>query len=234
MFFDCFAGGTGAGIDRDGVNTGAAQMNLESNIADCETNEMVNPMLYLWRREALDSGGAGEHRGGAGLSFCQVAHNTPSLVVGNIGQGGQASTTPSLGGAYPACSTETITVRGVDTREKLSKGEVPYSMDEIKNMFPDFQEQPPQSPCAPHPAGSIWAVDGQVAGGGVGDPIDRNPNLVKADIEDHYVSERAALEVYCVVMDPKTKEVDLKATSALRDKTREERKARAKLWKEEK
>jgi len=235
MFFDCFAGGTGAGIDRDGVNTGAAEMNLESNVADVETNEMVNPMMYLWRREAKDSGGDGMYRGGAGFSFCQVAHNTPAMVVGHIGQGSQVSTTPSMCGAYPACSTKTITARNVNSFERFAKGEVPYSLEDIYKMFPDaVQEMPPQSPSAPHPDGSIWAVDGEVAGGGIGDPLERDPKLVKIDLEDGYISERTAFEVYNVVLHPKTGEIDYEATKAARNKVREERKARAKLWREEK
>jgi N-methylhydantoinase B len=235
MFFDCFAGGTGAGIDRDGVNTGAAEMNLESNIADCETNEMVAPVMYLWRREAKDSGGAGEYRGGAGLSFCQVAHNTPGMVVGNIGMGSEASTTPSMCGAYPACSTKTITARHINSKEKLGKGEVPYSIEDIYEMYTDaVREEPPQSPCEPHPDGSIWANDGQVAGGGMGDPIERDPELVKKDLEDGYISERAALEVYCVIIDSTTNEVNNEATKTAREKVRETRKSTGRIWKEEK
>jgi len=53
-------------------------------------------------------------------------------------------------------------------------------------------------------------------------------------LEDGYISESTALEVYCVVLHPKTGEVDYEATKAARNKVREERKARAKLWKEEK
>ncbi|OPY56621.1 MAG: Acetophenone carboxylase delta subunit [Pelotomaculum sp. PtaU1.Bin035] len=235
MFFDCFAGGTGAGVDRDGVNTGAAQMNMESNIADCETNEMVNPVMYLWRRESKDSGGPGMYRGGSGLSFCQVAHNTPALVFGQIGLGSEVSTTPSLCGGYPAGSVKVIAARHINSSERFAKGEVPYSLEDIYNMYSDdVQELPPQSPSAPHPEGSIWAVDSQVAGGGLGDPLDRDPALVKVDLEDGYISERAARELYCVVLDPKSGEVDYKATGAARNKVKEERRARGKVWKEEK
>jgi N-methylhydantoinase B len=235
MFFDCFAGGTGAGIDRDGVNTGAAEMNLESNVADVETNEMVTPVMYLWRRESMDSGGPGMYRGGAGLSYCQVAHNTPGLVVGNIGMGSQVSTTPSINGGYPACSTQTVTARGVNSMERFSKGEVPYSIEDIYAMYPEAtREMPPQSPAAPHPDGSIWAVDGQVAGGGIGDPIERDPELVQRDLIDGYISERTACEVHAVVLNIATQEVDYAATKVAREKVKEVRKANSKLWKEEK
>lgn len=233
MFFDCFAGGTGAGYNRDGVNTGAAEMNLESNVADCETNEMVNPVMYLWRRESKDSGGPGEYRGGAGISFCQVAHNTPAMVVGNIGLGAEVSTTPSMCGSYPASSTRTIVARNINSAEGFAKGEVPYSIDDVYRMYGEaVEEVAPQTPCAPHPQGSIWANDGQVAGGGIGDPLLRDPKAVSKDLIDGYISNRMALEVYCVVINPTTGEVDQEATKAAREKVRMDRKAKAKLWKE--
>ena len=138
-------------------------------------------------------------------------------------------------GAYPASSTKTITARGVNSLERFAKGEVPYSLEDVYSMYADaVQEMPPQSPSAPHPAGSIWAVDGQVAGGGIGDPLDRDPALVKNDLIDGYVSEKGAFEVYGVVLNTKNGEVDYEATRAARKKVKEKRKARAKLWKEEK
>jgi len=60
-------------------------------------------------------------------------------------------------------------------------------------------------------------------GGGYGDPLDRAPALVKRDILNEYVSLGKAKEDYGVVIDPRTLEVDLKATQELRDSMKKAR-----------
>jgi len=54
------------------------------------------------------------------------------------------------------------------------------------------------------------------AGGGYGDPLDRDPELVLGDVLDGYVSVQGAREDYGVVIDAQTLAVDLPATAALR------------------
>jgi N-methylhydantoinase B len=78
MFSEAWGSGTGAGIDRDGVDTGGLMMTVESCIADVEMSEQQNPFLYLWRREGVDIGGAGRWRGGSGLSLAIMALTTSS------------------------------------------------------------------------------------------------------------------------------------------------------------
>ncbi|HUB95662.1 MAG TPA: hypothetical protein VL993_07080, partial [Stellaceae bacterium] len=59
-------------------------------------------------------------------------------------------------------------------------------------------------------------------GGGWGDPLQRDPELVRWDVVEGYVSREAALADYGVVLDPKTLAVDEAATAS----TRAERQAR--------
>ena len=54
-------------------------------------------------------------------------------------------------------------------------------------------------------------------GGGVGDPAERDPAAVLDDVINEYVSVRAALETYKVVIDPDTLELDEERTAELRD-----------------
>jgi N-methylhydantoinase B len=53
-------------------------------------------------------------------------------------------------------------------------------------------------------------------GGGVGDPLDREIEKVQLDALNEYISIKTAKNIYGVVLDPKTFEVDGKATTALR------------------
>jgi len=59
-------------------------------------------------------------------------------------------------------------------------------------------------------------------GGGWGDPLEREPRRVLADVREGYVSARSAREDYGVVLTAEG-EVDDAATSALRRQLRSER-----------
>jgi len=53
-------------------------------------------------------------------------------------------------------------------------------------------------------------------GGGYGNPLERDPEMVEKDVLEGYVSIEAAKKDYGVVIDPKTMKVDTDATKRLR------------------
>jgi N-methylhydantoinase B/oxoprolinase/acetone carboxylase alpha subunit len=53
-------------------------------------------------------------------------------------------------------------------------------------------------------------------GAGVGAPEERDPEAVKMDVRNDLVSLKVAKEVYRVVLDPETLEIDHEATEVLR------------------
>ena len=53
-------------------------------------------------------------------------------------------------------------------------------------------------------------------GCGVGDPLDREIEIVRKDVLNEIVSPEKAREIYGVVMDPKTYEINEVATQKLR------------------
>src|SRR5262249_49925801 len=53
-------------------------------------------------------------------------------------------------------------------------------------------------------------------GAGVGDPHQRDPELVRADVVEEMVTLEAAERIYGVVLDPRTLTVDRERTAALR------------------
>jgi N-methylhydantoinase B len=55
-------------------------------------------------------------------------------------------------------------------------------------------------------------------GAGVGAPEERDPDAVKTDVKRELVSLKMAREVYKVVLNPETLEIDQDATRALRRK----------------
>jgi len=74
-------------------------------------------------------------------------------------------------------------------------------------------------------------VLGLPGGGGFGDPLTRDPELVRADVLDGYVSRERALEAYGVVLEGAPDRVDgalhvdLSATQRLRAQLAEHREA---------
>jgi N-methylhydantoinase B len=62
-------------------------------------------------------------------------------------------------------------------------------------------------------------------GGGFGDPLERNAELVARDVADGMVSMQAAARDYGVIVDPITFKVDAEATAKLRDEPRSKRQA---------
>jgi N-methylhydantoinase B len=62
-------------------------------------------------------------------------------------------------------------------------------------------------------------------GGGWGDPLERDPELVASDIREGYIIENSAAD-FGVVWNPTTKAVDVRATETLRNRLRAERKSK--------
>jgi N-methylhydantoinase B len=63
--------------------------------------------------------------------------------------------------------------------------------------------------------GDVVTMDA-AGGGGFGDPLEREPELVENDVADGYVSVESAKEDYGVVIDPETLKIDGNATDTLR------------------
>jgi N-methylhydantoinase B len=53
-------------------------------------------------------------------------------------------------------------------------------------------------------------------GGGCGNPLERDPEMVESDLIEGYVSIEAVKKDYGVVIDPKTLKVDVEETKKLR------------------
>lgn len=219
MLCDSMAGGLGAKVDGDGVDTGGVNCIPMGRVADVEINEFSFPMLYLWRREEVDSGGPGEYRGGVGASSCFVPHDSPiggvHLVVSATGKAvPQAS---GLSGGYPAATQWDVLMRGTDVREQFARGRIPQSFDAIggvDELMPVHHETDMGDT-------DVYFTHWQ-GGGGVGDPLRRAPERVAADVADGSVSRLAAETVYGIVFDD-AGNADPTATDERRAQLRRER-----------
>jgi len=223
MLCDAMAGGLGAKIDGDGVDTGGTNCIPMGRVADVEINEFSFPMLYLWRREEVDSGGPGRYRGGVGASSCFIPYDSPAggvhLVVSANGKA--VPQAPGLSGGYPAATQWDVLVRDASVREQLAAGRIPQRLDELGGQAHTLP---------PHLETDLGDRDVYFThwqgAGGIGDPLLREPEQVARDVTLGKVSARSAHEVYGVLLTGSpggTAEVDQVGTEQLRHRLRLER-----------
>ena len=221
MLMDPFAAGCGAGFDRDGIDSGGCQMTPESDCADAETYESAGPILYIFRKHRRDSAGPGKFRGGSGLEIAHMVHNTPGIYFAQHAYGEKTNPTLGIWGGYPAGSMlQAFLEDGEKVIEKLHAGKVPGTIEE--GMEIEGSQKMPlfYGRMATEGMTGLVIVGG---GGGYGDPLERDPRKVREDVESYIHSFPVAREVYGVVMDEKTCQIDEKATRKKRERIRKKR-----------
>lgn len=219
MLCDPMAGGLGARVDQDGVDTGGLNCIPMGRIADVEINEFSFPMLYLWRRQETDSGGPGRFRGGLGGSSCFIPHDSPiegvHLVVSAPGKA--VPLAPGLAGGYPAATSYDVLIRGANVRAMLVEGRIPGSLDEIDGKHEILP---------PHIETDMGASDVYYThwqgGGGYGDPLRRDADKVARDLASFLISPAAASDIYGVTVKADGA-LDVDATEKRRDELRRAR-----------
>jgi N-methylhydantoinase B len=225
LFTDSMAGGWGARSFKDGIDTGGHMAPIRGQAPTVERQEEAMPILYMYRREQADSGGAGKHRGGVGASICWKPHD-----AGGPGEDVPMEVTlasfgvafPGIhgicGGKSPASNVYKL-IRDAPIDEALEAGDVPEDIEELGE--PDLL--PPKD--TTHQAANDVLHVRWGGGVGYGDPLQRDPERVRDDVAKGYVSETSAREDYGVVLtgDGVDVRVDQAATEELRAETREER-----------
>jgi len=222
---DTNAGGLGARVDQDGVDSGGQVAITMASIPGVEMPELMNPLIYLWRREETDSGGPGRFRGGVGASICVVPHGTDERMAMVISGSGKAvNMNPGLAGGYPGNSQLDLAVRGSNIRALMSRGILPGAIDELSGEL-EYLPSHKESHFDPNDVYyQFWQ-----AGGGYLDPILREPERVLHDIVELRVSLEAARSIYGVALVPGSLAIDAAETARLRAAIREERRRRAGL-----
>ncbi|WP_434447344.1 hydantoinase B/oxoprolinase family protein [Lentzea sp. E54] len=223
--FDVMAGGYGAQVHHDGVDTGGRLIIPSARAPDVEMTEYLYPLIALWRREQIDSGGPGRQRGGMSGSVCYVQHpdqsGRMSLVVS--GNGKVANQNVGLAGGYPGNSQLDLVVRGIDGPQLARAASIPGGLDELGGQV---EVLPCEGESDLGPGDALYLH--WQAGGGYGDPLLRPADSVAEDVQQARVSAEAARDVYGVVLlDDGV--VDLFATEAARESLRHRRATEAGL-----
>jgi N-methylhydantoinase B len=158
---------------------------------DYEMFEQQTPHVLVRHEYLCDSAGPGRWRGGLGVeTIFEIGADDTQLVI--FGDGDVEPAFGLHGGGDG--SLNSIELRFPDGSER-----VPLSLDLIPGV----------------PKGTVYR---QLAGGGggYGDPRERPAELVAREVRNGVVSPQVARDVYGVVLDEKTGEIDQGATSLLR------------------
>jgi N-methylhydantoinase B len=214
----------GAAPHRDGVNTGG-HMNIPSaGITDIERIEMQYPFLYFTRSHNPDGSGFGQYRGGLGSYRIYLIYGSKDCSVDYKPYGGVAQGGFGLCGGYPTGigATRVMIEAGLAMLDRVRSGDHPTGQamragEWGKSFLPAGVPER-----VPLPEGSLL-VDYVAGGGGFGDPIDRDPQLVLKDFGRGWVSREIAERIYGVVISRDGRAVDAGATNASRSEIRQAR-----------
>lgn len=221
---DSLNGAIGAFPWRDGVDTGGAWWWPRSKSGNAEEWETALPIMYLYRKERIDSGGPGRWRGGNGMEAAIMPHKTDDLSCLIISTDPAINTTPGLAGGMPGHSGDYKFTAGTDLREQLAAGRMPDGPEELEELIGDWPRLSPKAFEKVTPADVIGIS--YSAGGGFGDPLDRPVESVAADVVAHRITAGSAREHYGVVLTD-SGDGDGPASEALRADVRAGRLARA-------
>ena len=186
--FGPLGGGWGAKQSEDGISATVCINDGDTHNSPNEQTEAKFPLVVESYQLVPDSGGAGLHRGGLGVERV-VRARTPVTMNTQIER---AHCKPwGLGGGLSGAGNEVALRLG----------------GKWKTDFPNAKVL-----VAALKAGDAFRTRSG-GGGGYGSPLARPPELVLEDVRQGYVSIAAAAELYGVVIDAETLEIDEEATN---------------------
>jgi N-methylhydantoinase B len=221
---DVVAGALGAFPDRDGVDIGGAWWWPNNPSGNTEEWEDALPMLYLYRRERVGSGGPGRWRGGNSLETAIVLHKTDEMIVQLVSLDNAINCALGLGGGLPAHPGDYRFRADVLGRDRLAAGVLPGSPAELERDVGELNRLFAKEITVMHP-GDVFVAQ-YCGGGGFGDPLTRIPELVAADVRSAAITAGDAESLYGVVLDG-TGEADGPLTAERRRQMRADRLAAA-------
>jgi N-methylhydantoinase B len=201
---DSFACGSGARAFGDGVDTSGPTYSPLSMVLNVELIEQWYPILYLYRKEDRDSGGAGRWRGGNGLRSAITPYRarSMSIITNTGGQGVTTQNAPGLFGGHPAPAGHYTIRRQTDLHARMQSRLVPGSIEDLHAA--ETLRLRAKSNGTSLEAGDVFEVR-IGGGGGYADPLERDPAHVARDVALGAVSPEAAATIYGVALSPEGK-----------------------------
>jgi N-methylhydantoinase B len=189
----------GGGMGASSTNDGYYDYIFPANGANTpiEILESDTPLIVETREVLTDSGGPGRMKGGLGRRVVFRVPDDEYAPIPPVNLGIQS-------GRYRYSPEGLFGGKDGSRAQFLINGEPgnPYGLSQLR-------------------PGDVVIMDA-AGGGGYGDPLERDPELVEKDAADGYVSIESAKEDYGVVINPQTMKADWGATEKLRESLKKE------------
>lgn len=210
--------GGGAYVHRDGLSPQGHRHMPAVRLQNVESNEQVAPILYLYRKMVPDTGGAGRNRGGTSLGTGYVLHGVDHMELRMACHGYESPTAFGIFGGMPGACNMRRFRRGAGAAAIIDGGAIPRETAALGGEILTL----PAKMIAPEvfTADDIYEMSPS-AGAGWGDPLDREPSQVLADVLGGDVSAHAAASIYGVIVTGKA--LDMPATTEARAAIRQKR-----------
>ncbi|MDQ6730548.1 MAG: hydantoinase B/oxoprolinase family protein [Actinomycetota bacterium] len=204
MWYDWMAGGWGGRQGRDGQDCTSPVFGVGLAVQPLEGQERLTPVLTSQHEIIADSGGPGQYRGGVGVRKGGRLTQVDGAVMSYCCDRAR-SVTWGISGGLPSIPHGVWLNRGTDRERFLGA-----NFSGVPVTEGDFFERPSSG------------------GGGLGDPLTRDPQAVLEDVEDGYVTVGRAAIDYGVVVEEVDRDlaeyrIDEDATDALRAEQRKSR-----------
>jgi len=240
-------GGGGRGV-RDGLDCGACMWQPETDMSNAELWEAIMPIVYLGRRILPDSGGYGKYRGGVGHEATHLIHGSDMVTFNSTTLPSRTFWDTGLFGGYPPTIHYSLVCRNSNVKERIEKMKpIPADSQEMLRLMERSSLEGERvikygikAPIVLN--GYDIVLNLSMGGTGYGDPIERDPELVKEDLVRGMTTPVVAQEIYCVAAEydeaEKEWKIDHEETESLRTAMRQKRLQRARpvssWWEEEK
>jgi N-methylhydantoinase B len=194
---DGIVGGLGAFPWRDGLDHGGTMSSTMNPVGSVESMEREVPMLYLYRREATDSGGHGRWRGGACIVSAMVGHRSPEHYISSGGLAQSVTQGMGLLGGWPATGGTMWRAEDSAIRGWLDSARIPSRPEELREMAPGGDLATPKVFNNRLGEDDVFEVIPN-PGAGYGDPMLREPEVVAAEVSEGRLSADEARAIYGV------------------------------------
>lgn len=228
----------GAKPFRDGEDAVSPLFCAMADTAEQEVMEEEVPFMQLVSKRLIrDNMGFGKFTGGMGYEMIVASEGSPHWGFMTVTSGAKFSSIYGMFGGY-GCGTYPLSmVKGINAYDAIRKDSSKFDLSIEKVM----NEQPFEGGkyMTSHMGlqfdvakdGELYMI-AQGAGGGYGDPLERDPESVIKDAELGRISPKVARDIFAVVYDEKTFRIDGEATEVARAEVRKARLERGKPYQE--
>jgi N-methylhydantoinase B/oxoprolinase/acetone carboxylase alpha subunit len=219
------AGGGGGRYDMDGEHALGFYWGPWCDAGEVEDTDDRQPHFVLSRGIDKNFHGFGRFRGGSPMVEIATALGQ-GCETAAWGQGNKISHNPGLFGGYAGPPIVRLVVRGsnyfelTDAGKNVDLGQ--YNLLTENILKGSYELGSSASDTEMLRQGDI-IVHSCGGAGGYGDVLERDPQSVLKDLEQNYISDDVARDIYGVILDPETRLVDQDATDAKRKAIRAER-----------